>query len=48
MQHFFRKGLDLSKYPDIEILENLKNLGYAGGNNAGMRFLIKKGTDLMV
>lgn len=31
------------KYPGIEVLENGKNLGYAGGNNAGIRWALERG-----
>jgi hypothetical protein len=34
-----------TRFPDIEILENGKNLGYAGGNNAGFRLIIERGAD---
>ena len=29
---------------NLKILENKENLGYAEGNNAGIRYLLKKGT----
>ncbi len=32
-------------YPDIEILETTANLGYAGGNNAGIRYALGQGAD---
>lgn len=32
-------------YPTIEILETGDNLGYAAGNNAGIRYVLQKGAD---
>jgi hypothetical protein len=32
-------------FPDIEIIENEKNLGYAGGNNVGIRYAMKQGAE---
>jgi len=34
-------------YPQVILIENKKNLGYAGGNNTGMRYAIKHGADYM-
>lgn len=34
-----------SKFPALEIIENRRNLGYAGGNNVGIRHAIKRGAD---
>jgi len=34
-----------SQFPDLEIIENQRNLGYAGGNNVGMRYAIKQGAE---
>lgn len=34
-----------SLYPSIKVIENERNLGYAGGNNAGMRMAIENGAD---
>jgi len=31
-----------SQFPDLEIIENQRNLGYAGGNNVGMRYAINR------
>lgn len=31
-----------SGYPDVFVLENKQNLGYAGGNNAGLAYCIEK------
>ena len=33
----------LKKYPLVSVLENDRNLGYAGGNNAGIRWALKSG-----
>ena len=33
------------QYPDLTILENNKNLGYAGGNNTGIKKAIASGAD---
>jgi GT2 family glycosyltransferase len=32
-------------YPDLEILETGHNLGYCGGNNAGIRYLLDQGAE---
>lgn len=32
-------------YPEIQILRNSLNAGFAGGNNVGIKFAIDKGTD---
>jgi hypothetical protein len=34
-----------TQFPDIEIIENKKNLGYAGGNNIGIQKAIESGAD---
>ena len=34
-----------SQFPTLEILENEKNLGYAGGNNKGIRQAVARGAD---
>jgi len=34
-------------YPDLEILETGQNLGYSGGNNAGIRFLLDRGAEFI-
>lgn len=36
------------RYPDIEIIENEKNMGYAEGNNVGIRRVMKNGADYML
>lgn len=33
------------RWPDIHVIENKKNVGYAGGNNRGAEYLIGKGVD---
>src|SRR3990167_5910342 len=35
-------------YPDIILLENRKNLGYAEGNNVGIRWALKNGADYLL
>lgn len=35
----------LEQLPDIALLKNSKNFGYAGGNNAGIRQALKQGAD---
>ena len=35
------------KFPDVEILQTGSNLGYAGGNNAGMRRALEFGADYL-
>lgn len=37
-----------NKFKHVEILENKKNLGFAGGNNTGMRYAISKGADFVL
>jgi GT2 family glycosyltransferase len=34
-----------SRFPNLEIVENAENLGYAGGNNAGIKRALEKGAD---
>lgn len=36
--NFVRKN-----YPDIELVQNTKNRGYAGGNNNGIRYALARG-----
>jgi GT2 family glycosyltransferase len=36
------------RYPDVEILENEKNLGYAEGNNVGIRKVMERGVDYVL
>ncbi|MDW7726665.1 MAG: glycosyltransferase family 2 protein [Candidatus Methanoperedens sp.] len=36
------------RYPDIEIIENEKNMGYAEGNNVGIRKAMKNGADYVL
>jgi len=36
------------KYPDITLIENPKNLGFAEGNNIGMRYALKSGSDYIL
>ena len=38
----------LKKYPSIKLLENGKNLGFAAGNNVGIRYALKKNADYVV
>lgn len=35
-------------FPGIDILVNSKNLGYTGGNNAGIRYALEKGAEFIV
>jgi len=37
-----------AKFPQITVLENETNLGYAGGNNVGIRYAIEHGADYML
>lgn len=37
-----------ARYKDIKIIENKKNLGYAEGNNVGMRYALGKGADYLL
>jgi hypothetical protein len=34
-----------TRFPKLDILENGQNLGYAGGNNVGLRCIIERGAD---
>lgn len=34
-----------ARYPQIEIIRNGRNLGFAGGNNVGMRFALESGCE---
>jgi GT2 family glycosyltransferase/predicted SAM-dependent methyltransferase len=35
-------------FPQVSILQNSTNLGWAGGNNAGIRYALERGTDHIV
>jgi len=35
-------------YPQIEIIENERNLGWAAGNNVGIRYALERGADYVV
>ncbi len=37
-----------SEFPDIEVLENPSNLGYAEGNNLGIQYAIKQGAEFLL
>ncbi len=37
-----------ARYPQISVLRNTENLGYAKGNNVGLRHLIERGCDLLL
>ena len=37
-----------SNYPEIILLENEKNLGFTGGNNAGIQFALENGFDYLM
>ncbi len=34
-----------SAFPDVKVLRNRRNLGYAGGNNVGIRYALSQGYD---
>jgi GT2 family glycosyltransferase len=36
-----------NEFPDVEILENSTNLGYAEGNNVGIRYAIDRGAEFL-
>jgi len=36
------------RYPDVTVLENSINLGYAGGNNRGLKYALDRGADYML
>jgi len=37
-----------NKFSEVNVLETGKNLGYAGGNNFGIRYALKKGADFIL
>ncbi|MDI6720614.1 MAG: glycosyltransferase family 2 protein [Methanomicrobiales archaeon] len=37
-----------AQFPTIQIIENEKNLGYAGGNNIGIQYLLDNGSDYIL
>ncbi|NSW84032.1 MAG: glycosyltransferase family 2 protein [Syntrophothermus sp.] len=37
-----------SAHPDITIIENGRNLGYAGGNNAGIQYALEQGVEFVL
>lgn len=41
-------GEIIQKYKDIHFIQNDDNLGYAGGNNVGIKFSLEKGADLVL
>jgi hypothetical protein len=41
-------GLIQRRFPDIEILENERNLGFAGGNNRGIELAMTRGAEHVV
>ena len=36
------------QYPEIKIIENKKNLGFAGGNNVGIKYAVENGADYVL
>ena len=36
-----------ARHPELTIIENPRNLGYAGGNNAGIRWALEHGADFV-
>lgn len=36
------------RFPEVTLLETGQNLGYAGGNNAGIEYALKQGADLVL
>jgi GT2 family glycosyltransferase len=36
------------RHPDLAIIENRRNLGYAGGNNVGIRWALERGADYVL
>jgi len=36
------------RYPDVTLLKNVENLGYAGGNNLGLRYALEHGAGYML
>jgi GT2 family glycosyltransferase len=36
------------KFPEIKLFDNKENLGFAGGNNVGIQYAMKKGTDYVL
>jgi GT2 family glycosyltransferase len=37
-----------ARYPDLALLENRENLGYAGGNNVGIQYALDRGADYVL
>lgn len=37
-----------ARYPELEIIRNDRNLGYAGGNNVGIRWALARGADYVL
>ncbi|MEJ2008456.1 MAG: glycosyltransferase family 2 protein, partial [Acidobacteriota bacterium] len=35
-------------FPEVEVLETGENLGFAGGNNVGMRYSLEKGAEYVL
>lgn len=35
------------RFPDVEVVENRRNLGFAGGNNVGIRLALEHGADFV-
>lgn len=36
------------RFPEITLLKNSRNLGYAGGNNVGIRYALERGTEYVL
>lgn len=36
------------RFPDVEVIETGENLGYAGGNNVGLRYALAQGADYVL
>lgn len=38
----------IKEYPEVQLISNPQNLGYAGGNNVGISYSLEKGTDYVL
>lgn len=42
------EGTLRKEFPDLELIQTGENLGYAGGNNVGIKYAIERGTDYIL
>ena len=41
-------GFTRANFPQVNVLQNPKNLGWAAGNNAGIRYALERGADFLL